>query len=147
MDVRYSHWLLAALLTVAVLSGCATVVEKRPPPPSLEEVVQMSKAGVPAHEIVARLVYTRAAYAVKGSELARLKEQGVADEVLDYIQESALALARAEEAYRQGQYYYWYGWPYWGPGPYPYYPYYWWYRYPPPPPPPPPSPPSPPRAP
>jgi hypothetical protein len=129
MNPRFSRWLPAAIFALAVLSGCAAIGDKRPPPPTLEEVVRMSKAGTPANEIVARLVYTRAAYRVKGSELARLKEQGVPDEVLDYIQESAVALARAEEARRQAQYYYLYSWPYGGLGPYPY----WWY-YPPPPP-------------
>jgi hypothetical protein len=129
MLLQVSRWLPAAIVTLAVLGGCATAGDKRPPPPSLEEVVRMSKEGIPANEIVARLVYTRAVYRLKGSELARLKEQGVPDEVLDYLQESAVAQARAEEARRQAQYYYMYSWPYGGMGPYPY----WWY-YPPPPP-------------
>jgi hypothetical protein len=119
---------VAAALVAFAVASCSTVGEKRPPPPTLEQVVQMSRDGMPANEIVARLVYTRAAYRVTGSQFAKLKEQGVPDEVLDYLQEANLALARAEEARRQAQYYYMYGWPY-GYGPYPY----WWY-YPPPPP-------------
>jgi hypothetical protein len=117
------------LLLAVLASGCAGLGDKRPPPPTLEEVVQMSQRGVPANEIVAQLVYTRAAYRLKGSELAKLKERGVPDEVLDYLEESNLALARADEARRLAQYQFMYGWPYGGFGPYPYY----WY-YPPPPP-------------
>jgi hypothetical protein len=126
-----AHWLARAALALGALlaSGCASVADKRPPPPTLEEVVQMSQQGVPANEIVAQLVYTRAAYRLKGSELAKLKERGVPDEVLDYLEESNIALARADEARRQAQYRFMYTWPYGGFGPYPYY----WY-YPPPPP-------------
>jgi hypothetical protein len=113
------------LLLSLALADCATA-PKPPPPPTLEEIVQMSQQGVPASEIIAKLTQSRAAYRVTGSQLARLKEQGVADEVLDYIHESALALAREEEARRQAQMRFMYGWPYYGPYPY------WWY-YPPPP--------------
>lgn len=121
------RWLPVAIACALVLlSGCATN-EKRPPPPSLEEIVQMSKDGTPPVEIVARLVHSHAVYRLKGSDLARLKEQGVPDEVLDYLLDSALGQARAAEARRQAQYFYLYGWPHGGVTPYPY----WWY-YPPP---------------
>jgi hypothetical protein len=90
----------------------------------------MSKAGVPAADIVQKMRDAGTVYRLSGSQLARLKEQGVADEVLDYMQETYLANARARGAWDYGSYWAPYG--YWGPrvpwgpywGPYPYYPYY-----------------------
>ena len=73
--------LLAGLL---VLAGCAGM--DRRPPPSLEQVVEMSRAGTAPEEIIRELQETRAVYPLTGSQISRLHEQGVPDTVLDYMQ-------------------------------------------------------------
>ena len=75
--------LLAGLLIV-VLAGCAGM--DRRPPPSLEQVVEMSRAGTAPEEIIRELQETRAVYPLTGSQIAKLHEQGVPDTVLDYMQ-------------------------------------------------------------
>jgi phage baseplate assembly protein W len=75
---------VAALLCLALLAGCAGM--PRRPPPALEQVVEMSQAGRPAEEILRELQDTRAVYPLTGSQIARLHDQGVADAVLDYLQ-------------------------------------------------------------
>ena len=75
---------VAALLCIALLGGCAGV--QRRPPPTLEQVVEMSQAGKPAEEIIRELQDTRAVYPLTGSQIARLHDQGVPDTVLDYLQ-------------------------------------------------------------
>lgn len=77
---------LAAIpvLLALLLSGCAGM--HRPPPPSLEQVVEMSKAGTPPEEIIRVLQESRAVYPLTGSQIANLHEQGVPDSVLDYMQ-------------------------------------------------------------
>lgn len=83
----------------------------------------MSKANVPPSEIIKKMEDARAVYWLKASELARLREQGVSDAVVNYMQQTQIAAtwARAQDPY------YWYGWgPYWGPyGPWGWYGPYW----------------------
>jgi hypothetical protein len=75
---------VTALLFLALLAGCAGI--QRRPPPTLDQVVEMSQAGKPAEEIIRELQETRAVYPLTGSQIARLHDQGVPDAVLDYLQ-------------------------------------------------------------
>jgi hypothetical protein len=133
----------ALVILTVVLTGCTSVPSR--PPVTTEQIVQMSLDGVPAADIVQKMRDAGTVYRLSGSQLARLKSQGVPDEVLDYMQDTYLALERA-----RGADYYWGGAYAWGPYPYGYWgpPGYWWPYwgyYPPPPPrlkPRPPAPPS-----
>jgi len=82
---RLFNRLPAGVACVALLAGCAGMGGL--PPPTLEQVVEMSRAGTPADEIIRELQKTRAVYALTGSQIARLHDQGVADPVLDYLQD------------------------------------------------------------
>lgn len=88
------------ILPVLLLAGCASL--HRPPPPSLDQVVEMGRAGMPPDEIVRRLEESRAVYPLSGSQIARLHEQGVPDAVLDYLQEAYVGHTRRQERARQG---------------------------------------------
>lgn len=127
------HWGRTRLLlsAAALLAGCATVEPK--PPVTIDQVVQMSREGVPAADIVQKMRDAGTVYRLSGSQLAKLKGEGVPDEVLDYMQETYLAQARARGALEYGSM--WGPTPYWGPywGPYAgYYPWgpYWGRPYP-----------------
>jgi hypothetical protein len=58
------------------------------PDPKLppEELVRMSKQGVPAADIIAKIKQTGSRYALSASQAIELNAQGVSKEVLDYIQ-------------------------------------------------------------
>ncbi|HVY04435.1 MAG TPA: hypothetical protein VHB46_00535 [Burkholderiales bacterium] len=75
---------LAACLCLTVLAGCAGM--QRRPPPTIEQIVEMAKAGKPAEDIVRELQETRAVYPLTASQIVKLHEQGVPDTVLDYMQ-------------------------------------------------------------
>ena len=66
------------------LAGCAGL--ERRPPPSIDQIVEMAKAGKPAEEMVRELQETRAVYPLTASQIVKLHEQGVPDAVLDYMQ-------------------------------------------------------------
>ena len=104
MQLRLAGWVAILLLTLA--SGCAGL-SQRPSPPSLEQIVQMSKDGIPAEQIVEQLRDSRAVYRVSGSQLAKLHEQGVPEEVLDYIQERYVDHVRWRERMYYEDRYYW----------------------------------------
>jgi hypothetical protein len=74
----------AVVLCLSLLCGCAGL--QRRPPPSIDQIVEMAKAGKPAEEIVRELQDTRAVYPLTASQIVRLHEQGVPDAVLDYMQ-------------------------------------------------------------
>lgn len=96
----------------SALAGCATVA--RPPPPSPDDVVALARSGASAQEIIARMQESGAVYPLRASQLARLREQGVPDEVIDYMHRTYIDEVRREEAFRQSFFY--------GPlYPYPYY--------------------------
>jgi hypothetical protein len=108
------------LVSLAALGGCATT--PLPPPPSIDEIVQMSKDKVPPEDIIRRMREARAVYILSGSELADLKARGVPDRVLDYMYEARIAAERDYEYLRARQNAFLYGWPYgyapygpWGP--------------------------------
>ncbi len=94
----------AILLCLVLVSGCAGLQHR--PPPSIDQIVEMAKAGRPAEEIIRELQETRAVYPLTASQIVRLHEQGVPDAVLDYMQ-NAYADSLRWEARAQYQGAYW----------------------------------------
>jgi len=118
-----------ALLCAALAAGCATPQPRLPPPPTPAEIVQMSKDGMTAAAIIDRIEALQGVYPLSASELAKLRDQGVPDPVIDYMQRTYVRAARYDEYLRMLNVYSGYGWP--GLGPYPYgwgYPYPWGWR-------------------
>jgi len=119
------RWLILGI-TLFALSGCAGMLN-RPAPLTAEEVVRLAKAETPSADIIQRLRDTRTVLPLTGSQFAKLREQGVPDDVLDYLQSAYLGSIEMDARIRS-QNMYW-GW---GPphpyrafrGPMPYW-YYW----------------------
>jgi len=76
-----------AFLLFLVFAGCATVYTPRQPLP-IADVVQLAKSGTPPEEVIRRIRQSGTAYALRGSDFAKLKAAGVPDPVLDYLQQS-----------------------------------------------------------
>lgn len=106
---------VAALAMVAlVLPRCATLGFQRPEPFTVDQVVAASRAGEPAPELIARMRDSGTVYRLSGSQLASLRDEGVPDAVLDYMQDTYLsAVRRREELEGWGDWTgvdgYWYG--------------------------------------
>jgi hypothetical protein len=84
----------------------------------------MSRAGVPSHEIIEKIRASGTVYRLKASQLAELREKGVPDAVIDYMQQSYLCAVRRDQRFEDWDRWslyddgYWYsgypfGWPYW----------------------------------
>jgi hypothetical protein len=90
--------LLAAVaaLSAVLLTGCATLAG--PEPLTREQIVAMSKAGEPPQAIIEKLRETYTVLPLSGSEIVRLHDEGVAPEVLDYLQLAQISEVRRREA-------------------------------------------------
>jgi len=98
---------LAFSVILLFFAGCVSV--PAPAPLSPAEVVQMSKDGKSPAEIIAELQRTNTVMPLRASDYVALHNEGVADEVLNYLQ-----LAQIEDARWRERSLYW-GWGYgWG---------------------------------
>jgi hypothetical protein len=77
----------AALLCALVLGACAAIFTPRTPLP-IAEVVNLGKSGAPPESVIQRIRESGTTYALRGSDFAKLKQLGVPDPVLDYLQQS-----------------------------------------------------------
>jgi hypothetical protein len=102
----YFPYLAAIFLGLVLLSGCAAL--QRRPPPSIEQIVEMAKAGKPAEEIVRELQETRAVYPLTASQIVKLHQQGVPEAVLDYMQNAYTESIRWNARMQYESTYWWY---------------------------------------
>jgi hypothetical protein len=106
------------------LGGCATASRPVVPQPvTVEQIVQMSKEKMPPDEIIRKMRNSGTVYRLRASQLARLRDEGVSDQVIDYMQHTYLAAVRRSARLEGWGYWYhatdgfWYGgvpfgWPY-----------------------------------
>ncbi|MCP5304769.1 MAG: hypothetical protein H6953_04935 [Chromatiaceae bacterium] len=97
-EIALRHARFTLLLgVIALLSGCATLEGESVPAVTVPEVVQMSDEGVPPHEIIDRMRESGTAYRLSAAQLAGLRDKGVADPVINYMQRTYLdAVARRQ---------------------------------------------------
>ena len=83
----------ASLALIAVtLVACASVPKTEPV--TVEDVVGMSRQGIDARTMIAKMREGGSVYRLSGSKLAALKADGVPDRVLDYMQQTYLRAER-----------------------------------------------------
>lgn len=115
---------LVVLAAAALLGACATAPQQRdalgnprierldpqtlaelgpagPARLSLDEVVSLSRSGIPPGEINDRLFQTASRFALSDSDRARLRAAGVAEEVIAFIDSHERDARRIDEATRQ----------------------------------------------
>jgi hypothetical protein len=88
------------LLVIAVaLGGCASLRSyfHTPPAVTVSEVVALSKEGMPPEQIIQKMQKSRTVYRLDAAQLARLREQGVADPVINYMQQTYLNAVRKNQ--------------------------------------------------
>jgi len=106
-------------LSLLFLQGCATLGFKSPKPVTVANIIAMSRKGVSAEDIIKKMRDSGTVYRLKASQLAELKNQGIPDAVIDYMQQTYLEAVRRNQALEDWNYWwpwdgYWYGGPYFG---------------------------------
>jgi hypothetical protein len=97
---------------------------------TVPEIIQMSKDGVPSKDIISDIRKTHTVYGLKASQLANLREKGVQDSVINYMEKTRIDAIGQNQGMQNS--YYWFpgiggymygmygglgwGWPYYGFG-------------------------------
>ena len=75
------------LTCITLLGGCATLgMDQSQPPVTVSAVIQMSQAGVPSDTILDDMRESQTVYRLTASQLAQLHDQGLANQLIDYMQ-------------------------------------------------------------
>lgn len=112
--------LLALMLYggVSVLFTCCALFGSgahEPAPVTIEEIIRMSNAKVPADAMLTKMRESGTVYPLRASQLAHLHDEGVPDAVVDYMQETYLEAVRRDQALEDWAHWtlagdgYWYG--------------------------------------
>jgi hypothetical protein len=125
ISLKQQHLLLLFVTISSLpLSGCANLGanlmgEPTKPPVTVPQIVLMSKEGVPADEIIEQMRESGTVYRLQASQLAQLKEQGVPDAVIDYMQQTYIDAVRRDQSLEDWDNWtladdgFWYGGPWW----------------------------------
>ncbi len=105
---------------LCLTTSCQSIQQKRPEPVTVTQILDMTKAGMPAQDIISKIKESGTVYRMKASELAALKDKGVANDVIDYMQETYINAVLNDQSNRDwvygadGFWYggYPYGWPF-----------------------------------
>ncbi len=108
------------LLFLAVTIALQSCIVNRPyatEPLKVPEIVQMSKDKVPSKDIIKEIKKTRTVYFLKADQLAKLRDEGVPDSVINYMEKTHIDAIAREQRNEDASYYwdpYWYGGLSWG---------------------------------
>ena len=124
-SMKQKHFLLLFVtISLLPLSGCANLGatlmgEPTKPPVTVPQIILMSKEGVPADEIMEKMRESGTVYRLQARQLAQLKEQGVPDAVIDYMQQTYIDAVRRDQSLEDWDNWtladdgFWYGGPWW----------------------------------
>ena len=90
--------LFSAASLSLMLAACATL--PTPAPVKVPEVIQLSRAGTPPGQIIQKMRDAGMVYRLKGSQMARLHQDGVSDAVLNYMQHTYVDAVRRDQRLR-----------------------------------------------
>jgi hypothetical protein len=100
----------AAALVVAVgllaLSGCATLTGAPPAAVTVGQIIKMSHEGLPPRDIIKLMQDSGTAYRLSASQLADLRQKGVSDAVINYMQQTYLNAVRENQVRQDPAYWY-----------------------------------------
>lgn len=109
---------------ILFMESCVVYQQPREAMVKVPDIIQMSKDGVPSKDIIAKIKRSHTVYTLKADQLAKLQKQGVADSVINFMEQTRINSAIRNAQYDSYNNYWWPGWGglygYWG------YPYYGW---------------------
>ncbi len=95
---------LFVVLPAVLASGCSGFTTKSEPHVTVAEIVQMSEAGAPDTRVVDKIRRSGTVYRLTASQFATLKNQGVSDKVINYMQQTYLEAVRRNQQLNDQRY-------------------------------------------
>ncbi len=119
-----SFSLFLSVIGCLLLLGCSAMKENMlgepaKPPVTVPQIILMSREGVSPDVIIAKMQESGTVYRLKADQLAQLKEEGVSDAVIDYMQQTYLNAVRSDQSLEDWDNWtlagdgFWYGGPWW----------------------------------
>lgn len=93
------------LILIILLSGCTVLSPQYPPEVTVDQVIQMSKSGISPEEIISKIDESHTVYYLKSEDVVRLKQEGVAGHVIDYMLMTEKKTIEASERAKWRSYY------------------------------------------
>ena len=108
-NFKNAIWFILIVTGIASLQGC---IVYRPYPEnakllSVSDIIQMSKDSVSSKDIIGEIKQSHTAYFLRADQLVKLRDEGVQDSVLNYMEETKLRAAQQNQRYSDS----YYGWP------------------------------------
>jgi hypothetical protein len=121
IDTKRILRVLMILAVVLIVQSCSVYQPYSQSQVPVSDIIQMSKDGYPARDIIGQIRQTRSVYGLNAGELAQLRDEGVSDSVINYMEKThfdAINQSRYYQSYgwNDGYYGYGFGWPYYGWG-------------------------------
>ena len=124
INFRHATWLTLIVTGLAILQNC---VVYRPYPENAQlftvpDIIQMSKDGAWSKDIINEINKSHTAYNLKADQLAKLRDEGVQDSVINYMEQTRIDLIQQNQRYNDSSYWWMangffygalgWGWPY-----------------------------------
>src|ERR1035437_2674001 len=111
--INFKHAICFTLIVAAIVSLQSCIVY-RPYPEnaqllSVPDIIQMSKDSVSSKDIINEIKQSHTVYSLKADQLGKLRDEGVQDSVLNYMEETKINAIQQNQRYANS--YYGYGWP------------------------------------
>ncbi len=71
---------------------------------TVPEIIKMSKEGVSSMNIINEIKKSHTAYGLKADQLANLREEGVQDSVINYMEQTRIDLIQSDQRYADSSY-------------------------------------------
>lgn len=129
IDIKWVLRVIIILIVVMTVQSCVVYnpysqINQQQVPVS--DIVQMSKDGLTSGDIISQINQSRSVYGLNAGELAKLRDEGVSDSVINYMEKTHFdAISQNRQMYNPyygldyGYGYYGgmgFGWPYYGWG-------------------------------
>ncbi len=117
-NIKFRHLISIGLVAALFLlmQSCAVYSPyAMEPSVTVQDIVQMSKDNVPAKNIIKEIRKSGSVYLLKADQLAKLRDEGVSDTVINYMEKTHINAVARSQRYNNYGYYgpvmdpYWYG--------------------------------------
>lgn len=110
---------------ILLFQSCVVYKPNNVPAVTVADIVQMSKDGVSSKDIIRDMRQSHTVYWLKADQLAKLRNDGVQDSVINYMEETHIKAVQRNQQ-MEDSYYWWqgpdgylygglgFGWPYYG---------------------------------